>query len=200
MRCSSGHVWQGRYYSCPLDESHLWEALRYTELNPVRASMVAKAEGWGWSSAAAHCGSAAAESWLGMGLWRKRWSAAGWREYLEAGESQAALAAIRHNTHTGRPLGRRSFCAQWKGRQSGALLCKSAGRVGDRRKIPDESSAPAYTTERPAFMTGYVRLSRRSPSPAGVLSATMPEEPDQTSRSSCHASEGECPQQSRLLR
>jgi putative transposase len=34
---SSGHVWQGRYYSCPLDEPHIWEALRYTELNPVRA-------------------------------------------------------------------------------------------------------------------------------------------------------------------
>jgi putative transposase len=33
--CSSGHVWQGRYYSCPLDEFHLWEALRCTELNPV---------------------------------------------------------------------------------------------------------------------------------------------------------------------
>jgi REP element-mobilizing transposase RayT len=38
---STGHVWQGRYYSCPLDEPHLWEALRYTELNPVRASLVA---------------------------------------------------------------------------------------------------------------------------------------------------------------
>jgi putative transposase len=37
VRHSSGHVWQGRYYSCPLDESHLWRALRYTELNPVRA-------------------------------------------------------------------------------------------------------------------------------------------------------------------
>ena len=37
---SSGHVWQGRYYSCPLDEPHLWEALRYTELNPVRAGLV----------------------------------------------------------------------------------------------------------------------------------------------------------------
>jgi REP element-mobilizing transposase RayT len=23
---SSGHVWQGRYYSCPLDETHLWKA------------------------------------------------------------------------------------------------------------------------------------------------------------------------------
>jgi putative transposase len=30
-------VWQGRYYSCPLDEPHFWAALRYTELNPVRA-------------------------------------------------------------------------------------------------------------------------------------------------------------------
>ena len=27
---SSGHVWQGRYYSCPLGQAHLWEALRYT--------------------------------------------------------------------------------------------------------------------------------------------------------------------------
>ena len=41
---SSGHVWQGRYYSCPLDEPHLWEALRYTELNPLRAELVREAE------------------------------------------------------------------------------------------------------------------------------------------------------------
>ena len=26
-RHSSGHVWQGRFYSCPLDEPHLWQAL-----------------------------------------------------------------------------------------------------------------------------------------------------------------------------
>src|SRR6185437_4789821 len=31
---SSGHAWQGRFYSCPLDPVHLWEALRYAELNP----------------------------------------------------------------------------------------------------------------------------------------------------------------------
>jgi len=41
---SSGHVWQGRFYSCPLDDSHLWAGLRYVELNPVRASM-ASADG-----------------------------------------------------------------------------------------------------------------------------------------------------------
>jgi putative transposase len=33
----SGHVWQGRFCSCPLDAGHLWVALRYAELNPVRA-------------------------------------------------------------------------------------------------------------------------------------------------------------------
>ena len=55
---SSGHAWQGRFYSCPLDLTHLWRALRYTELNPVRARMVSTAEAYRWSSAGAHCGSA----------------------------------------------------------------------------------------------------------------------------------------------
>jgi putative transposase len=41
---SSGHAWQGRYYSCTLDRVHLWEALRYTELNPVRAGLASEAE------------------------------------------------------------------------------------------------------------------------------------------------------------
>jgi putative transposase len=29
----SGHVWQGRFYSCALDTDHFWAALRYTELS-----------------------------------------------------------------------------------------------------------------------------------------------------------------------
>jgi REP element-mobilizing transposase RayT len=52
---SSGHVWQGRFYSCPLDGAHLWIALRYAELNPVRAKLVGEASAWPWSSAAVHC-------------------------------------------------------------------------------------------------------------------------------------------------
>lgn len=51
---ASGHAWQGRFYSCPLDDAHLWTALRYTELNPVRAGLVSQAESWPWSSAAVH--------------------------------------------------------------------------------------------------------------------------------------------------
>ena len=102
---SSGHVWQGRFYSCPLDDAHLWMALRYSELNPVRAGLVERAESWAWSSAPAHCGMAKAETWLEMTAWTKRWPGETWREYLHCEESDADLRTIRRCTHTGRPLG-----------------------------------------------------------------------------------------------
>lgn len=68
---SSGHVWQGRFYSCPLDRTHLWEALRYTELNPVRAGMVSEPETYDWSSPGAHCGATAPDPILQMSLWQE---------------------------------------------------------------------------------------------------------------------------------
>src|SRR5690606_15343147 len=57
----TGHLWAGRFFSTPLDEAHLWAAVRYIELNPVRAGLVARAEEWPWSSACAHCGLAGAD-------------------------------------------------------------------------------------------------------------------------------------------
>jgi len=78
-------------------------------LNPVRAGLVAKAESWPWSSAAAHFGSAEPDTGLEMEMWRKRWSMETWREYLAAGEAESEIAAIRQCTHTGRPLGTPEF-------------------------------------------------------------------------------------------
>lgn len=106
---SSGHVWQGRFYSCPLDDAHLWMALRYTERNPVRAGLVGAAEDWQWSSAGAHCGSREPDAGLDVAAWSKRWSSATWRGYLSFGENDGELRAIRKSTHTGRPLGSREF-------------------------------------------------------------------------------------------
>jgi putative transposase len=109
---SSGHVWQGRYYSCPLDDTHLWIALRYVERNPVRAGLVATAESWPWSSAPAHCGQAESALDLDMEKWMKRWTGTSWQAFLLAGEAVEDLTAIRENTHTGRPLGTPEFVKQ----------------------------------------------------------------------------------------
>ena len=127
---SSGHVWQGRFYSCPLDCSHLWIALRYTELNPVRAGLVAKAESWTWSSAAAHCGSSAGDSLLDMDMWNSRWSGDTWRQYLASAETEAELAAIRQCTHTGRPLGTPEFIHTLEETTHRHLVPKKGGRLG----------------------------------------------------------------------
>jgi putative transposase len=124
---SSGHVWQGRFYSCPLDESHLWEALRYVELNPVRAHMVANAVEWKWSSAATHCDDAP-DACLEMTRWQARWNPAAWRDYLAAGEPDTAIAALRRSTHTGRPLGTPDFVAALEKSTLRLLAPRKGGR------------------------------------------------------------------------
>jgi putative transposase len=50
---SSGHVYQGRFRSFPVQEDdHLPTLLRYIERNPLRAGLVERAQEWRWSSAA----------------------------------------------------------------------------------------------------------------------------------------------------
>ncbi len=92
-----------------MDPGHLWTALRYAELNPVRAGIAAEAEAWPWSSAAAHCGTTDADACLEMSTWRKAWCEASWRKFLEGGETPAELLAIRRSTSSGRPMGPTEF-------------------------------------------------------------------------------------------
>jgi len=125
---STGHVWQGRFYSCPLDEEHLWEALRYVELNPVRAGMVEKPEQWTWSSTAAHCGLTGADPLLEMERWGSRWSVSQWRSFLAEAESPAALERLRQFTHTGRPLGGPEFVIELEALMSRPLGARKRGR------------------------------------------------------------------------
>jgi putative transposase len=136
---SSGHVWQGRFYSCPLDETHLWRALRYVELNPVRAGMVSEAAVWRWSSAAAYCGICAPQPGLEMEPWRKRWTMAEWRQHLSAGESASDVATLRRYTHTGRPLGSYEFVADLEHSTLRPLLPQKAGRPANRAQDAQQS-------------------------------------------------------------
>jgi putative transposase len=49
---SSGHVWQGRFKSFPIQrDEHLLTVLRYVRQNPIRAGLVSTESEWPWSSA-----------------------------------------------------------------------------------------------------------------------------------------------------
>jgi putative transposase len=50
----TGHLWQGRFGSFPMDETYLLLCARYVGLNPVRAGLASKAVDWPWSSVRAH--------------------------------------------------------------------------------------------------------------------------------------------------
>ena len=91
-----GHLWQGRFKACVLDEAHLWNAVRYVEQNPVRAGIVNRAEDYKWSSAAAHCGlreepilSADLPHWCDQGLVR-----------MAIGRATGGRSEIHSRTHT----------------------------------------------------------------------------------------------------
>jgi len=145
----SGHVWQGRFYSCPMDPGHLWTALRYVELNPVRAGMATEAAAWPWSSAAAHCGTADPDACLEMSTWSQSWSADAWRKFLEEGESAGDLRALRRSTHAGRPLGPSEFVRGIEERTGRRL---TPGKRGRPRKYPND----------PTHSTGMLKASPRT--------------------------------------
>jgi putative transposase len=101
-----GYLWQGRFASYPMDEDYLLKAVRYTELNPVRAGLVGRAWDYEWSSARGHV---KGENDLLVKVRPMLERVEDWREYLMSPVSETELVAIRQHTRTGRPLGSESF-------------------------------------------------------------------------------------------
>jgi putative transposase len=104
---AAGHLFQGRPFSCVLDEAHFWAAMRYVETNPVRAGMVAKAESYSWSSAAPHC--FGIEDRLLDAAWSQVDTILNWKEWLRDLEDPVVIPNLRANTLTGRPCGGDDF-------------------------------------------------------------------------------------------
>lgn len=101
-RRRTGHLWQNRFFSCALSQSHLWTALRYVELNPVRASLAASPAVYEWSSAAAHLSGEDRASILDLEFWSESGGAARWRELLEEREDPTQTRLLRKCTFAGR--------------------------------------------------------------------------------------------------
>lgn len=126
-----GFVWQGRFFSCPLDESHYWMAMRYVEMNPVRAGIVDRAKDYPWSSAAAHCGMKADDLLSGL---LETTPDTSWSDWLADDEGTAKEEQLRTNTQTGRPLGDAGFIGKIETLTGRTLLPSSGGRPKKDKK------------------------------------------------------------------
>jgi putative transposase len=101
-----GHLWQGRFASYVMDEQYLLAAVRYVELNPLRAGLTPDAQAYPWSSAAAHVRGrddclAAVTPLLQM--------VDDWAGFLSGGLSEEEYRTLRRHERTGRPLGSEKF-------------------------------------------------------------------------------------------
>ena len=125
-----GYLFQGRFYSCPLDNRHLLAAMRYVLRNPVRARMVKQAWEYEWSSAAYHMGLREADVLVER---RDEFGLAGeWSELLRRDPEEIEL--LREKARTGRPCGDEEFikkAEQLTGRLLRPLL---PGRPRTRKK------------------------------------------------------------------
>jgi putative transposase len=97
-----GHLWQERFHSVVMDDAHLLAAIRYVELNPVRAGLCAVAEDWRWSSVHAHL-SDTFDSIVTVAPMRER--VPNWHHYLSEESAPMLQDSIRKHTRTGRPAG-----------------------------------------------------------------------------------------------
>lgn len=138
---TSGHLWQGRYKSFPIQERQptasqraagtiqtgdpVLQVLRYVERNPLRADLVARAEMWRWSSLHWWLRPQAAPHW---------WDPApierpdGWANTVNLPESDEELAAIQRSVQRGRPYGADEWVARMANEWGLESTLRSPGR------------------------------------------------------------------------
>jgi putative transposase len=136
MHQRSGHLWQNRFYSCPLDRRHFWQALRYVECNPVRARLHRLAWKYQWSSAAAHTGGDDAAGLLDMQQWRRLSGRMDWRKILQEVQPDEEIKRLRLNTHRGRPLAGDSLMSKLEKKLGRRLRPLPVGRP--KKRVNDE--------------------------------------------------------------
>lgn len=120
----TGHLWQGRFSSFPMDESYLLAAVKYIEMNPVRARLVADPYSWRWSSASAHA--AGMDDHL-VKVAPLLEMVGEWRLFLEEADEEDSNK-IRGHERTGRALGGDSFLDSLESSLQRVVKPQKAGR------------------------------------------------------------------------
>lgn len=127
-----GHLWQGRFSSYPMDESYLLAAVRYIELNPLRAGLVKEPLDYPWSSAKAHL---TGEDDKLVKVAPLLEMVKDWRSFLMSAPQEKEMEELRKHEHTGRPLGNERFIEKLEGKLGRILHKQKPGRKkGDKQK------------------------------------------------------------------
>jgi len=138
----TGHLWQGRFFSCVLDERHTYAAIRYVEMNPVRGGLCGRPEDYPWSSARAHMAGIQPPPLSGQCPLLK--TVGNWREYLSpagldgagsvttgrdaAGQDTAEWDAVVKATQNGHPCGPEDFVRRMEGILGRTFAIRPRGR------------------------------------------------------------------------
>jgi putative transposase len=120
-----GYLWQGRFISYPMDETHLYFALRYVEQNPVRAGVAMRAEEYPWSSAKAHVYQTKD---VLVSPCEKLSVITDWASFLGEASRESEIALIRDHESSGRPLGDEKFINDLEEKTGRILRLRKRGR------------------------------------------------------------------------
>jgi len=112
MHGRRGHLWQNRFFSCPMDANYFFKALCYIEQNPVRARMVRRPWTYRWSSAGFHTGKDDAFGLMDKTRWHQQSSGLDWKKVLQEKLERLDLNTLRVYSRTGRPLGSDKFISK----------------------------------------------------------------------------------------
>lgn len=118
-----GYLWQGRFESFPMEDTHLFNGVRYVLMNPVRAGLVARADQWPFSSVRAHVRGRS------DGIVDPSHLAElvdDWRIFLSQDLDCASAEQMRLHQRTGRPLGSEDFLRSLEPIAGRALLPRQA--------------------------------------------------------------------------
>ena len=121
-----GYLWQGRFASYVLDNEYLIAAVRYIEINPVKAGLVQHPEEWQWSSARYHIHGE--EDPIINESPLKKMITGDWKEFLFSALPEQTVAILQKHERTGRPLGDKSFIKSIETIVNRDLLPRKAGR------------------------------------------------------------------------
>lgn len=135
----SGHLWQNRFFSCPLGERHAYAALAYVDRNPVRARLERRAWAYPWSSAAAHIGRGDTSGLLDPRVCRRLADAMDWESVLRRREDPETLTNVRGFTRRGRPLVSDTFLSKLERALGRRLRPLPVGRPRKKRNPPSKN-------------------------------------------------------------